>query len=212
MTYQETQGHFPSRCLLRFCQNGARASEDSESAEKCQETGWNEEGEGPRSEDCSEGCTRLHLPGVQGEYRDGTFLFLVPFYSLIMSSSWAHRNNWDFIFTQNCPALLGGFLEVVIIQIQGECRLCFSDFNIPRPSLSTVPDAWSENLQATLWEQASQIAAAPRVGGSRGVNAANTEPEGEAQRWVSWANTKQVSTNGPRWRHVSCHTILFLLV
>lgn len=73
--YQETQGHFPSRCLLRFCQNGARASEDSESAEKCQEAGGDEEGEGPRSEDRSEGCARVHLSRVQGEYRDGVFFF-----------------------------------------------------------------------------------------------------------------------------------------
>lgn len=64
--YQETQGHFPSRFLLRFCHDGARASEDSESAEKCQETSRDEEGEGPRSEDCGEGGTCVHLPCVQG--------------------------------------------------------------------------------------------------------------------------------------------------
>lgn len=84
MTIRKHKVIVPPGVPLRCCQDGARASEDSESAEKCQETGRDEEGKGPRSEDRGKGRTRVHLPGVQGEYRDRSYL--VPFSEILNSS------------------------------------------------------------------------------------------------------------------------------
>lgn len=100
--YQETQGHFPSPPLLRFCQNGARASEDSESAQKCQEAGRDEEGQGPRSKDGSKGCTCVHLPCVQGEYLQWHFslsclCFFMVSSSSFLSSSWNPQGFWEVV-------------------------------------------------------------------------------------------------------------------
>lgn len=65
---------FLSKCYKSFCpyvrltrrrQHGTWASEDSVSAEECQETGRDEEGEGSRSKDGSQGSASVHLRCVQ---------------------------------------------------------------------------------------------------------------------------------------------------